>query len=215
MIKLKTKEVKTPSVIPIYGIGVVIILYSLIFPLYKPSHFFIEAIVCVAAYFLLKLIFPGTVQIVEEPISTGDTQFDALLKEGDVAIKEMVKLRNSIKDDAICKKIDTIIEITKKIFLDLLEDPSDYRQIKRFSDYFLPTTIKLLHSYDLFGNDAHAGDNAKSTMTKIEDVLDATIKAYSNQYDALFSNQALDIETDIEVLKTMLKREGLTDNDFK
>ena len=214
MIKLRTREVKTPSVIPIYGVGIVIILYSLFGPLYKLSHFFIEAAVCVGAYFLLKLIFPGTVQIVEEPILTGDAKIDALLAEGDKAVKELTNLKNSIKNDVICQKVDTLIDLTKKIFLDLLDDPDDYRQIKRFSDYFLPTTLKLLNSYNDFGNDTHAGDNAKSTMAKIEEVLDATIKAYNNQYDALFSNQALDIETDIEVLKTMLKREGLTDKDF-
>lgn len=214
MITLKTREVKTPSVIPIYGIGVVIILYSLFGPLYKLGHFFIEAAICVAAYFLLKLIFPGTVEIVEDPILTGDAKFDALLAEGDKAVKEMTKLRASINNEVIRQKIDTLIELTKKIFLDLLDDPNDYRQIKRFSDYFIPTTIKLLNSYNDFGSDTYAGDNAKTTMAKIEEVLDATIKAYHNQYDALFSNQALDIETDIEVLKTMLKREGLTDKDF-
>ena len=211
---LKSKEVRIPSVIPIYGVGGVIILYSLIFPMYRLSHFIIEAAVCVAAYFILKHFFPGKTYTVEEPVTTGDEKMDALLSEGDIAIKEMRKLRASIKNEAVCQKIDSIIDITKKIFQDLIDDPSDYRQIKRFADYFLPTTIKLLHSYDRFGSDSYQGDNAKNTMTKIEDVLDATIKSYYNQYDALFSNQALDIETDIEVLKTMLKREGLSESDF-
>jgi len=211
---LKTKEVKKPSVIPIYGIGVVIILYSLILPLYKPTHFLIMASVSIAAYFLLRIAFPGTVEIIEEPITTGDEKFDALIGEGEIAVKELTRLRNSINNEAVCRKIDDIIEVTRKIFLDLVEDPDDYRQIKRFAEFFLPTTIKLLHSYELFGSDVNAGDNAKSTMTKIEDVLDSTISAYNRQYDALFSNEALDIETDIEVLKTLMKREGLTDSDF-
>jgi hypothetical protein len=44
--------------------------------------------------------------------------------------------------------------------------------------------------------------------------LDTTVEAYRKQLDALFANQALDIETDITVLENMLKKEGLTDGDF-
>ena len=45
-------------------------------------------------------------------------------------------------------------------------------------------------------------------------MLDAAADAYRRQLDALFANQALDIETDITVLETMLKREGLSGGDF-
>jgi len=46
-------------------------------------------------------------------------------------------------------------------------------------------------------------------MKRINEVLDTTVLAYEKQLDALFADQALDIETDIEVLKTMMKKEGL------
>ncbi len=211
---MREKEIREPSIIPIYGIGITIIIYSLIFPLYKISHLLIEAVICVLVYFLLKKLFPGKAYTVDEPMETGDEKIDALLKEGSIAINEIERLKRSIKNPTVCEKIADIADVTKKIFDDLLEDPDDYRQIKRFSDYFLPTTIKLLHSYDRFASDELSGDNAKYSMEKIEEVLDATIESFHNQYDALFSNQALEIETDIEVLKTMLKREGLTEKDF-
>ena len=46
-------------------------------------------------------------------------------------------------------------------------------------------------------------------MTRIEDMLDTAIAAYKKQLDALFADQALDIETDIDVMNAMLAREGL------
>ena len=47
-------------------------------------------------------------------------------------------------------------------------------------------------------------------------MLDAAIAAYNKRLDSLFANQALDIETDIEVMNTMLAREGLSGgSDFK
>ncbi len=43
-------------------------------------------------------------------------------------------------------------------------------------------------------------------------MLDKAIIAYKKRLDTLFANQALDIETDIEVMNTLMEREGLTDS---
>jgi hypothetical protein len=53
-------------------------------------------------------------------------------------------------------------------------------------------------------------------MKNINEMLDAAIVAYKKRLDSLFADQALDIETDIEVMNTMLAREGLAENkDFQ
>ena len=54
------------------------------------------------------------------------------------------------------------------------------------------------------------GENLDRSMKNINEMLDATIEAYKKRLDSLFENQALDIETDIEVMNTMLAREGLS-----
>ena len=46
-------------------------------------------------------------------------------------------------------------------------------------------------------------------MERIEDMLDTAIEAYKKQLDALFANQAADIQMDIEIMNGMLAREGL------
>ena len=57
------------------------------------------------------------------------------------------------------------------------------------------------------------GENLDKSMKNINDMLDAAIAAYKKRLDSLFENQALDIETDIEVMNTMLAREGLAGDD--
>ena len=47
-------------------------------------------------------------------------------------------------------------------------------------------------------------------MKNINEMLDAAIAAYRKRLDDLFADQALDIETDIDVMNTMLAREGLS-----
>jgi len=109
-------------------------------------------------------------------------------------------------------KINEIMRITDKICQDAIEDPSDIPQIKKFMNYYLPTTIKLLNSYDRMSAQGIEGANLDKSMKSINEMLDAAIDAYKKRLDSLFENQALDIETDIKVMNTMLAREGLAGN---
>ena len=205
-------EKKKKSIVPVYGVAVVWLLYCLAFPLYKTWHFIILACAAVLAYFVLSLIFPGRteyIEIPEEPVLTGDEKIDALLKEGEKAVLEMHRLQATIPEDSIKRKVGDIIDVTDKIFKDLLEDPNDYKQIKRFADFHLPTTIKLLHAYDRFGKSGVQGENIAGSMERIDTALDTILDSYKKFFDSLFENQALDIETDITVLETILKNEGL------
>lgn len=211
------KTIKKPSVIPLYGTALVWTLYCLIFPLYKLSDFCFLIAVGAAAYAVLTKFFPGktiTVEVPPEPVTTGNEQADALLREGEAAVKELHRLRGSIRNPQVCGKIDELINLVDKIFKDIIEDPEDIPQVRRFAAYYLPTTMKLLNAYDRMASQNVGGDNITGTMRRIEDILDTTVQSYRKQLDALFANQALDIETDITVLESMLKREGLSGKDF-
>ena len=139
-------------------------------------------------------------------------EIDPIVEEGNKALAEMGRLYLSIQDTEVRSKINEIMRITDKIVQDAIEDPSDIPQIKKFMNYYLPTTIKLLNSYDRMSSIGVEGENLDKSMKNINDMLDAAIVAYKKRLDSLFANQALDIETDIDVMNTMLAREGLTGN---
>jgi 5-bromo-4-chloroindolyl phosphate hydrolysis protein len=144
------------------------------------------------------------------------TEVDAILEEGNRALSEMGRLYMSIKDPEVRAKINEIMRITDKITQDAIADPSDIPQIKKFMNYYLPTTIKLLNAYDRMSAQGIEGENLTKSMNSINEMLDAAIVAYKKRLDSLFANQALDIETDIEVMNTMLAREGLVgEKDFQ
>jgi len=211
-------EKKRKSVIPVYGIAVAWVLYCLFFPLYKTWHFIVVACLAVLVHVVLSMLFPGKVERIEipvEPERSGDEKVDALLAEGEKAVSEMRRLRDSIPGRQIRDKVDEIISVTDKIFKNLLSDPDDYRQVKRFADFYLPTTIKLLHTYDRFDQSGARGDNVSGTLERINSTLDTILESYRKFFDSLFKNQALDIETDIIVLEKMLKSEGLLDSDMR
>ena len=137
-------------------------------------------------------------------------EIDPIIEEGNRALSEMGRLYMSIKDPEIRKKINEIMRITDKIAQDAIDDPKDIPQIKKFMNYYLPTTIKLLNAYDRMSSLGIEGENLDKSMKNINEMLDAAIVAYKKRLDSLFANQALDIETDIEVMNTMLAREGLS-----
>ena len=205
-------EIKKKSIIPVYGFAAVWVLYCLIFPLYKTWHFIVLICVSILSFIILNKFSPGTIERFEVPVEperTGDEKLDALLSEGETAVIEMRRLYESISNITIRDKINELINITDSIFKKLLIEPGAYNQVKRFTDFFLPTSIKLLNTYDRFGKSIVAGDNITGTMERIDTALDTTLNSYKKFYDSLFENQALDIETDITVLETLLKRDGL------
>jgi len=210
-------EIKKKSVIPIYGAAAMWVLYCLFLPLDSVLSFIGLAITGIIAYVILSLIFPGKVESFEatkEPERTGDEKVDALLAEGETAITEMRNLRETITNEPVRQKVDELVDIIDKIFKKLLAEPGVYSQVKRFADFFLPTSVKLLHAYDRFGQSGVTGENITSTLERIDTALDMTLDSYKKFFDSLFENQALDIETDISVLETMLKKEGFLDKDF-
>lgn len=139
-------------------------------------------------------------------------KIDPIMEEGNRALAEMGRLYGSIQDSEVRQKINEIMRITDKIMQDAIQDPADVPQIKKFMNYYLPTTIKLLNAYDRMGMQGIEGENVDKSMKNINEMLDTAIVAYKKRLDSLLANQALDIETDIAVLNTMLERDGLTGN---
>ena len=212
------REVKHKSAVPLYAAAAVWALWCLLLPLYKFWHFLLLIAASLVAGLVFAKLFPGRTKYVEmppEPLTTGDEKRDALLREGENAVAEMKRLRLSIESPGIKAKIEELEGLTDRIFRDVAEDAGDYTQVKRFSDYYLPMTLKLLTSYERLEKQGIEGENITGTMEKIDAILDTTVLAYRKELDALFADQALDIDTDITVLEGMLKREGLSGGDFE
>lgn len=142
-----------------------------------------------------------------------DPEVAAVVEEGHMAIKEMGRLYGSIQSPEVRERINELMRISDKIIQDAVDDPSDVPEIRKFLDYYLPTTIKLLNAYDRMSGQGIEGENLSRSMNSIEEMLDTAVDAFKKQLDSLFEDQALDIETDISVMNRMLEREGLTGDD--
>ena len=220
--------VKKRSVLPIYFVGLTWLVWAwiLCLPLYRPVHYVMAALLSMAAYFGGKMLFPDRAYEVPEPAapgpaqaaakpgaekprSTGNPEIDALLDERAKAVSEMRRLNDSIKDAAISAQISHLEATTGKIIDAVVEAPSKLPQIRKFMNYYLPTTLKLLNAYDRMDATGASGTNIDGTKGKIGEMLGTICVAFSRQLDALYGEEALDISADITVMEQMLQQEGI------
>ena len=204
------KKIVHKSAAPIYAAAVVWVLYALLLPLYKPGHFIMAAAASVVVFLIARIFCKDVVEEVEEkPQPTGNPELDKMISDGELAIREMKRLNDSIKDETISRQIDRLEEVSNKIFDCVKADPKKLPQIRKFMNYYLPTTLKLLNAYDRMGAAGVEGANIDGTMGRIDAMMDKVVEAFDKQLDALFADEALDISTDITVLEQMLAQEGL------
>lgn len=207
------KKIVHKPAAPIYAAAVVWILYALLFPLYRVGHFALCAAASAAVYLIARLFCRDVVEEVEEkPEPTGNAELDKMISDGNLAIAEMKRLNESIKDEKISRQIARLEEISGKIFDCVKASPEKLPQIRKFMNYYLPTTLKLLNAYDRMGSQGVSGENISGTMERVENMMGTIVTAFERQLDGLFGDQALDISTDITVLENMMAREGLSDD---
>ena len=211
--------VKRKSVVPYYACGGVWVLYAALFPLYRVSHFALVALVSLIVFGVMRLVCPDVEeQIVEKPKEekpTGNEALDKMIRDGNLAVAEMKRLNESIKDEKVSGYIDRLEDVSGKIFEQVKADPSRLPQISRFMDYYLPTTLKILNAYDRMGAAGVSGENIGGTMQRVENMLGTIVTAFEKQLDALYGAEAMDISTDITVLENLMQREGLVDDELR
>ena len=120
-----------------------------------------------------------------------------------------------IPDEVMTKRIDRMEVASADIFAYIAEHPEKAAEIRRFMNYYLPTTLKLLNSYDKLSRQRVKGENIQKTMFEIEGMMETIAGAFEKQLDSLFDDDALDIAADISVMESILKQEGLSGEDMK
>ena len=141
-------------------------------------------------------------------------QLQELLNRGNAFIAQIHASNDAIPGQEISAKIDRMENIIRRIFQRAEQHPEVIPDLKKMMDYYLPMTVKLLDAYADMDAQPHQGENIQNSKREIETTLDTLNGAYEKLLDDLFEDTALDVSSDISVLKTLLAQEGLTGDDF-
>lgn len=127
-------------------------------------------------------------------------------------LDELRRVNDAIPDEEMSDKISRLEAVSAKIFEQAKSDPDKLPQMRKFMDYYLPTSLKLLNTYAELDNQGVEGENISESKRRIEQTMDTLVKAFENQLDRLFASDALDVSADIDVMQNMLRADGLTDD---
>ena len=130
-------------------------------------------------------------------------------------LRDIRRANDQIADPVLSAKIDQLENIVGRILRAMEEDPEKAKRMDTFMTYYLPTTQKLLDSYARFEAAGVEGENLRESKQKIASSMDMILQGFSRQLDELYKADAMDVNSDIRVMETMLKRDaGSASDDF-
>ena len=123
-------------------------------------------------------------------------------------LQELRTLNERIEDEVMSQRIYRIEAVARATFLAVKQKPEKLSQIRRFMDYYLPTTIKLLDAYAGFEDQEVNGENIRASKENIERMTETLSVAFEKQFDSLFLTETMDINAEIRTMDSLLRQDG-------
>jgi len=207
----KYKSVPVKSAIPYWCAAAVWVFAAIFIPFYSVWHIIIIALISVAVGIVVKLVLPKETRQVEVPFASGNLALDDIVHEIDRASDRLDAVKTDINGKApfAADKIGQILTQIDRIRQALINSPDDIGSVRRFINYYLPTTVNLAERYKITLEANSKGENVQTTLKSIETAFDQIKQSFEKQHDALFEDDVIDVSADIKVLETMLERDNL------
>lgn len=148
-------------------------------------------------------------------VDTGNPEVDELLTRGREMILEIRRENDLIPEESLSAKLDELENYCAEIFRAVYQKPGKAPQIRKFMEYYLPTTLKMVKNYRLLGERDLSNPANRQARQRIDDALGVVNDGCRHMLEQLYKDDMLDLTTDIDVLEQMLKRDGLTENDLR
>ena len=208
----------------IIAAGVTVVLYALLFPLYRIADFVICGLLALLAGKVIGAMGEGLdltthnrqdqkaqPKPVEELPLSGNGEADAVIAKGQEMLHTIRAENDAITDEVLSGQMDELERLCVQIFTTVAEKPQKAPQIRKFMNYYLPTTLKMLASYRTMNDrGVSVTDMTEARATTIRG-MGMVLTACQKQLDNLYKDTMLDVSTDIDVLEQMLKRDGYAD----
>lgn len=204
---------KIRTALPIYIAAAAWVVCAVIFPMYKFVWIIVTALISAGAYAVARKFCRGrevSVYEPERPAETGDKTVDSTLDAASRQIDELETSAGRIVDTVLKSSVERMVSAGRKIVAEAARRPEKLVLLRRFLNYYLPTSVKLINSYIHMKSGGIDGKHSDDVVNGVESNAGRIAAAFENQLDALYADESLDISTDLEVLDEMLKSDGLT-----
>lgn len=158
-----------------------------------------------AAFVLLYGLDPRRSSIVTETTPENAERVAAALQQAEQQILTIDQARSRINQPELNQRLDRITELARNILAEIAHDPRDFRRARKFLNTYLDGAQRVIAGYaraHVSGHSDTLEDNFRSVLVTIEEV-------FEQQYQRLLQNDLHDLDVQMEVLETQLRREGL------
>ena len=205
----KWEEKQQRPVLPLYMAAAVWLVGAVLLPPYRLLNLLILTALSLAVYAVGLRLCPTRVVKTLVPYATGSEDVDALLTGIAQNLDTLHALNVDIPDEVLSAAMDRMEKAGRGIVAAVEQAPEKARSIDRFARYYLPEVLKIMGAWAGMEKAGAKGENAGTVLTDIRKNAGTMATAFENQLDALYSAEAMDISTDIEVLDGILKAQNL------
>ena len=141
-----------------------------------------------------------------------DPRIRQIVDEGNAYLIKIHHANDVIEEAEMSDKLARLESVVRRIIVGVHDNPETADDLGQFMSYYLPTTGKLVDAYvDLEEHGEH-GPNAEATRREIKSMLDVINDSFEKLSDDMLQDKAWDLQSDMSVLRTMLRQDGLSDD---
>ena len=128
--------------------------------------------------------------------------------DGISRLKQVRSNTSKISNNDVASKIQEICKVGLEIFKNIKEHPEDLRKARQFTNYYLDATENIVQKYIELSPRREMSPEIGKSLEDVESSLDMIKSTYDKQLANLMTNDVLDLNTEITVLKKTIKLEG-------
>jgi len=136
-------------------------------------------------------------------------EFDTALREGSRKLAVLNASVSRIADQRVRAKGQAICDLVARILSSIRQDPKDLRPARKFLDYYLDATVKVVEQYVHISSRGARSAETMQTLSRVEESLETIRSAYQKQLEQLLQNDVMDLDAELKVLEQTIKMEGL------
>ncbi|MFA0814619.1 MAG: 5-bromo-4-chloroindolyl phosphate hydrolysis family protein [Anaerofustis sp.] len=133
----------------------------------------------------------------------------SILEQGQAFAKEIEKANELIPDDEISRNLNSICQYVNDIFIYASKEKSSERQIRKFSNIYLPQTLKLCNIYIDLDTKRVQTEEVIELKDQIGKSIENARYAFARLNDNLISQSSIDIKAEVKTFDDILAIDGL------
>jgi len=128
--------------------------------------------------------------------------------------KQIKNLIPNVENDLTKEDLKEINDTINKILLEVEKSPKKEKSLNNFFEYYLPVLVKITTRYDEIENTRLTSPDEKKFMTKAQNVISDTKKAFKTILSNLYQKDIMDTDADMKVYELMMKADGIVENNI-